>query len=436
MKRILSILILLPFLLNGQDTIITNSDPVKNYISLCNKRDTPMPKKHHLYTTSYLTVESDDLNSSFLNSMLFGGFITDEMKDKSINSGDESNQINAEITNGIRYEYIIYKLNSYYFQFSDVNLINSSFDDDVLKLTFHGNYDYQEETLDFSNTVIRADRYQQYKFGYIYNIQKKDNLWQINTALSYLNGNHHAQINIKEATLYTSELGTSLDLNYDINAMMTDTSNMSVFAGNGKGVAMDLSIYLNRGTNDYGIRIRDLGYINWNKNSIITNTDSSFTFMGVEVQDFNNLPEFNDSIMDISFNSNKTNFRSFIPARITLFYNKNLDHKYFKNLLISSHSRWQPYEVKGDINWNLYNRGFSESGYTSSWDVSTNIDLTYLYAKVGFSVGGFTDETKIHFALSDKKGFFTIGTYHLNELLLFEKDRTSMSGYIKFSTRF
>ena len=151
---------------------------------------------------------------------------------------------------------------------------------------------------------------------------------------------------------------------------------------------------------------------------------------------FNNLPEFNDSIIDISFNNNKTNFRSFIPARLTLSYIRNLDHKYFKNILIASHSRWQPYEVKDGVNWDLFNRGFAESGYVTSFDVSTNIDLTYLYSTLGFSVGGFTDETKIHFALSNKKGFFTIGTYHLNELLLFEKDRTSMSGYIILSTRF
>ena len=392
---------------------------------------------HNIKMINYITVESDDLNTNFLNTMLYGGFITDEMKDNWINQGDDNNRLNAELTNRFEYSYSTNQLNSYYFQFSDVNLINSSFNDDVLKLTFHGNYDYQEETLDFSNTVIRADRYQQYKFGYNHPIYIRENLWQINTALSYLNGNHHVQFNVNEGTLYTSALGTSLDLNYDINAMMTDTSNLSVFAGNGKGVALDFSIYVNKGLNKtYGIKIRDLGYINWNENSVIANTDSSFTFMGVEVEDFNNLPEFNDSIMDISFNSNKTNFRSFIPARITLIYNRNLDHKYFKNLLIASHSRWRPYEVKGGINWDLFNSGFAESGYVTSWNVSTNIDLTYLYSTVGFSVGGFTDETKIHFALSDKKGIFSIGTYHLNELLLFKEDRTSMSGYIILSTRF
>jgi hypothetical protein len=407
------------------------------FISFAQEIDT---NHHNITMNNYFTIESDDLNTSFLNTMLFGGFITDEMKDNWINNGDDNNRLNAELTNSIEYKYSTDKLNSYYFQLSDVNLINSSFKDDLLKLVFHGNYDYQEETLDFSNTVIRADRYQQYKFGYNHPIYIKGNLWQINTALSYLNGSHHAQLNINEGTLYTSALGTSLDLNYDINAMMTDTSNLSVFAGNGKGVALDLSIYLDIGAvcegHGYAIEIRDLGYINWNENSIIANTDSNFTFMGIEIEDFNNLPEFNDSIMDISFNNNKTNFRSFIPTKITLSYWKYLNHQYFESLLIQSHSRWQPYEVKGGINWDLYNRGFSESGYVTSWDVSTNIDLTYLYATLGFSVGGFTDATKIHFALSDKKGFFTIGTYHLNELLLFEEDRTSMSGYIILSTRF
>ena len=82
----------------------------------------------------------------------------------------------------------------------------------------------------------------------------------------------------------------------------------------------------------------------------------------------------------------------------------------------------------------LFNWGFAESGYVSSWDVRTNIDLTYLYSTVGFSVGGFTDQTKVYFSLSDKKGMFSIGTYHLNEL--FKQDKTSMSGYIKLSTRF
>jgi len=412
-KRIICLFIILPLLSNAQTDI----------------------NRHSIRVNNYITIESDDLDTEFLNMMLFGGFITDDMKDNWINKGDDNNRLNAELTNKIEYKYSPNQLTSYYFEFADINLINSSFKDDLLKLVLHGNYNYQDETLDFSNTVIRADRYQQYKFGYNYHIFQKEKVFAINTAISYLRGNHHAQFNINRGTLHTSNLGTDLDLDYNIKSMITDTSKFSIFNGNGNGVAMDFSIYFNKGLKEsYGFKIRDLGYISWNNNSIISNTDSSFNFTGIELEDLNNLTQFNDSIMNISFNNTKKKFRSFIPARITLSYRRDLEHKYFQTLFIASHSRWQPYEVKGGVDWNLFTRGFSESGYNTSLDIMTNIDLTYLYSTIGFSVGGFTDETNIHFALSDKKHLFTIGTYHLNELL--KEDKTSISGYITLSKRF
>jgi len=398
------------------------------------QNSTPEFGPHYLNVNSYISIEADNLNTNFLNTMLYGGFITDEMKNNWVNSGDKTNRINAELTNGFGYRYTTKKYSNYYFQFSDVNQINSSFTDDLLKLTFHGNYNYQGDTLDFSNTILRASRYQQYKFGYGFSLFHKENIWTVNTSLSYLVGNHHAQLNVNNGSLYTAETGTSLDIKYDINAMMTDSSDLSLFAGNGNGIAMDFVLSYTKDYNTFGIHIRNLGYINWNENSIIANTDSSFNFTGIEVNNFNSLPEFNDSIMDISFSQNTSSFRSFIPARITLSYSKTLYHKYFNSISIFSHSRWQPYQVKGGLNWDLFHRGFKESGYTSSLDVSSNIDLKYINSTIGFNMGGFTDETKILLTLSDKKGILTIGTYHLNEL--FKKDKTSLSAFIQLQTRF
>ena len=53
--------------------------------------------------------------------------------------------------------------------------------DDLLKLSFYGNYDYQGDTLDFSETSIRIDRYQQYKLGYNFNMFKNNISWNIKT---------------------------------------------------------------------------------------------------------------------------------------------------------------------------------------------------------------------------------------------------------------
>ena len=121
------------------------------------------------------------------------------------------------------------------------------------------------------------------------------------------------QLNIDKGSLYTSETGTSLDLNYHIKNMMTDTSDFSPFIGNGNGISMDLSLKITKETDIWEMKIRDLGYIKWKKNSITNITDNNLTFSGLEIQDFNNLPEFNDSILDISFNQQTSSFRSFIP---------------------------------------------------------------------------------------------------------------------------
>ena len=95
--------------------------------------------------------------------------------------------------------------------------------------------------------------------------------------------------------------------------MMTDTSNFSPFIGNGNGIAMDFLLRITKEIDIWEMSIRDLGYIKWNKNSIINNTENNLTFTGVEIEDFNNLPDFNDSILDISFDQQTKSFRSFIP---------------------------------------------------------------------------------------------------------------------------
>lgn len=395
----------------------------------------PKIKQNTIGFCSYISIQSDDLNTNFLNTMLYGGFITNSMKDNWINSGDEDNRLNAEIINGFNYNFRNQNNSILYLQITDVNNLNSSFKDDLLKLTFHGNFDYQGDTLDFSETIIRIDRYQQYKLGYNFNLFTNNIKWNINTAISYLNGNHHAQLNIDYGSLYTGEEGTSLDINYDINTMMTDTSNLSPFAGNGKGIAMDFSLeLLDVENNTFGIQIRDLGFIKWNTNSIINNTDSNFIFSGLEIDEFNNLPEFNDSILDISFIEKNSTFRSFIPAKITLSYNKLLNHNIFKSIWFATHSRWQPYYVKGGIDIDLFNRGLEESGYKSSLNVITNIDARLFYTAIGFIRGGFTDKTDLYFSISDKKGNFKLGTYHLNEF--FNKEKSSASIYFTLTTRF
>ena len=192
--------------------------------------------KHSIEWNTNLLFESSSLDKSFLNTMLYGGYITDSMKSKWINAGGDNNVLYSEISNGLSYTYR-FKKKSIGFQFADRNILNASFTDDLLRLGFEGNFNYQNETLDFSNTNIRADRFQQYKLDYTLNF----NTTSITIGGSFLAGNHHASFIVNNGSLFTDTNGIRLDANYDIHSFVTDTSSFDPFARNGSGLAFDFS---------------------------------------------------------------------------------------------------------------------------------------------------------------------------------------------------
>lgn len=391
-------------------------------------------KHNTIQLNSHISLESNNLNTNLLNTLLYGGYIDDEMKDNWINTGNKNNKLNSEFINGIRYIFQNKNNRYFYLQISDINNLSSNFTDDFLKLILYGNFNYQGDTLDFSNTSIRINRYQQYKFGYNFNIIKDKTNYNIGAALAYLSGNHYMQLNIDEGNLYTHEMGTSLDINYDIKTMMTDTSNFSPFTNNGNGVSLDFSLHINKEDNIIGVHMRDLGFIKWKKNSIINNTDSSFRFSGIEIEDFNNVTTFNDSILDITFSKQNNYFRSFIPSKITFSYNKILDHKILKNIWIATHTIWQPLYVEGGINTDLIYRGFKESVYDNSLEVISNLNIELINVNLGFRNSGISEKTNLILEISDNKEIIKVGTFHLNEF--FNKDKNSSSLYFSLTARF
>ena len=134
--------------------------------------------KHKITWESNFILESNSLDRSFLNSMLYGGYITDNMKSKWIDSGDKNNIIYAEIRNGLSYNYN-FKKQSIGFSLADINSLNASFTDDLLSIGFKGNFYNQDKTLDFAGTSLRSDRFQQYKIKYV-------NSQQFSTAKSQI----------------------------------------------------------------------------------------------------------------------------------------------------------------------------------------------------------------------------------------------------------
>ena len=391
--------------------------------------------EHELRWNTNLQLESNNLNQGFLNSMTNGTFITNEMVDNWINNSTGNNNIiNSEVINS--FEYLI-KFDSLHIGISiaDNNLLNSSFSDDLLKFAFKGNFLYQDVNLDFGGTNLRASRYQQYKltFGKVYNKYK------FSSSISYLTGNHHLSYIIKQGNLYTAPYGSYLDIAYNINAFVTDTSNFSIFANNGNGLAFDFITDINIQKYNIHFSLTNLGYINWSKSSITFAADSSFNFDGILIDDIFN---FNDSILENSTElddlpDTKNNiFKSYIPANINFNITGSSKFKYLKQYTLGIIAKWQPYSDNKPLSFSKINQGFKESNFKTLYFINSIIQTKYCDMIPKISYGGYSDKANIGLAFSKgKKNKIIIGTHHLQELLNSDQS-TSLSFYLKLIKSF
>ena len=389
---------------------------------------------HTAEWNSNFLFESNGLDKSFLNSMLYGGYISSEMKAEWINLGSKNNIIHSEISNGLSYNYYFKKQNIG-FCFADRNLLNSRFTDDVLRIGFEGNYNYQDESLFFDNTNIRTDRFQQYKIRYGTAINKVN----IQSAISYLAGNHHLSYLLEKGSLYTAPFGTSLNIEYDMNAFVTDTSNFSAFAQNGNGLAIDFSTDFRIKEYDIHISIIDLGFIMWKPSSIILANDSNFNFQGIEVED---IFSFNDSVLEANninneaLRTNNASFKSYIPATFHFKLSGYGDYKYLKKYTLGIQGKWQPYLDNTPLSLKKIEQGLKESNFNTLYYIQSVYSAKFYDVIPTLSHGGYSSNTNLGLALSKgKKNNFTIGTYHLEDILKNSKAQ-SVSIYFKIKFQF
>jgi hypothetical protein len=390
--------------------------------------------KHSIEWNTNLLFESSSLDKSFLNTMLYGGYITDSMKTKWINAGGDNNVLYSEISNGLSYTYR-FKKQSIGFQFADMNILNANFTDDLLRLGFEGNFHHQDKTLDFGGTSIRADRFQQYTFTY--GTQIKD--VSISTSLSYLAGNHHLSYIIEKGSLYTAPFGTSLDIAYDMSAFVTDTASLNPMAHNGNGLALGISTDFKYKEHDIHLSFTDLGFIMWNPESITLATDSNFSFSGIEIED---IFSFNDSLLEINnpkddFPSTKNSaFKSYIPATFHLSVSGCGDYKYLKNYTLGVQGKWQPYLDNTPLSFAKIGQGFKESNFATLYYIQSVFKAKYCNVIPTLSHGGYSGNTNVGLALSrGKKHNFTVGTQHLEDVVN-KKKAKAVSVYFNIKLQF
>jgi hypothetical protein len=410
MKKILIILLIVPHILLAQTKL----------------------NKHSIEWNTNLLFESSSLDKSFLNTMLYGGHITDVTKTNWINAGGNNNVLYSEITNGLSYS-LERNNNTFGFSFKDRNILNTSFTDDLLRLAFEGNFYYQDKTLDFGGTSIRADRFQQYTLSYATRFKQV----KVSTSVSFLSGSHHLSYIIEKGSLYTAPFGTSLDIAYDINAFVSDTASLNPFENNGNGLSFGLSTEFQFKEHKIHFSFSDLGFIMWDPTSITLAADSNFAFSGIEIDDFYS---FNDSLIDVNnstddiLRTNNASFKSYIPATFHFSFSGYGDYKYLKKYTLGIQGKWQPYLDNTPLSFSKIGQGFKESNFKTLYYMQSIFNIKYCDVIPTLSYGGYSSDTNLGLALSKgKKHNFTIGTHHFEDVL---KSNSAKALSVYFNIKF
>ena len=384
--------------------------------------------KHEIIWNSNFSYESNLLSTQEIYNLFDGNKLTDTEKNSIIDL-EYNNNLFLDLTNSISYKNLKY---NFEINISDNNFLNSNLSDDFLKLLLKGNEDYQNDTLDLSNTSIRANRYQQYKIKY--NFINKN--YSINTGISYLSGNYNTTLIINEGYLFTQPLGQQLNLDYNILANITDTNKINTFRNNGHGICLDLNINIQIKNYILELYVQDLGFIKWNKNDINYIADSTILFNGLET---NNIFEINDSIIDYNIEDYADNisskFKSYIPAKLGFSITHNLNNNIFQLIRYGINLRWQPYEDNQQISLSKLKQGINESNYTPLlWLTGTKTNK-HLDIHPSISYGGYNSDINVGLAISrGKKNKLILGTQHLEDLL--EWDNTNeLNFYISISKK-
>ena len=422
MRNLLYLIFILtfPILLFSQDTITS-----QNIIS---------------YRSSII-IESNSLNIDFGNRLFFGGYIKNSQKSDWISKLDEKNILFSEISNKISFSKEFNK-NTILLSLTDRNLARMSFTDDLMKIILLGNYNFQDETINFNNTNFTLNRFQQIKFGYerTFNVNQNDLIFK--TAFSYLNGNHHLSFVSEKGSFYTASYGLYNELEYDIDAFATDTSNFNFFENNGNGTTFDFLVSYKTSDKKFTIYLSDLGYINWKESAFKYFTDTSFSFYGIVIDD---LLEFNDSIIDaesdkfledIYINAKKGRKKSYIPADFGFSIELLLQDNFFKKYTTGINLRWQPHRDNNNLSIDKVLQGYFESDYSPYFYIRAFKEIKYFLIMPQIAIGGYTKKFSLGITtIIGKKLPLQIGLNHLENIFKGNQSQ-ALSVYLQISKGF
>ena len=251
---------------------------------------------------------SSIFDNEFIDIFRFGGFIDNEMKDEALSNSKKINYFGGEGSFGISFSDPIHKLFGDWGYYVDISSNISGavqFTDDLYELAFYGNKSNAGDTSFIGQTGFHSRIFKKFAAGIDNN--------KLKIGLSFLSFSNYNQGLVQSGYSFTDSLGSSISL--DINGSQVQSNNVLKHVGS--GFALDFEYRLSQELtakdsshskeNIIIIGIKNIGIYVSQKNSILTDVDTTYNYSGFDVSSISsfgnsiiNQQELTDSIRLIS----------------------------------------------------------------------------------------------------------------------------------------
>ena len=282
------------------------------------QHDTLLDRKHEIIFSGTGDYASTSLHKSLTNKLLFGGEITDDIKEKSLKLHRGINRFGLDLNSEIEYRNYttnLFKKNTWGFvvKAGYFSFINALYSQDLYELTFYGNQNYLGDTASLSGTKFSSLTYQKMGFGWL------DKKSKSTVSLNLYSMNRYTSANLSNTEIYQSSNIDTLAISYNGSAQFSDSPNL--FAGIGVGLDADFRFSIptkNSTPMYYQFLAKNIGVATYNNPLTNYTADTSITFTGLSFDQVLNGSSFLDSnysILDtIGIQKRESNPVIFLPG--------------------------------------------------------------------------------------------------------------------------
>lgn len=250
--------------------------------------DTLIEPKQELILTGIGDVSSTALGFDIANKFLFGGQITTEMKDKSLERHRSMNRFGSDAN--VELEYRNYKaklFKSEEFGFlvkaGMYNFNQMIYSKDVFQLAMYGNEGFLGDTANLSGTRFKSTTFQKIGFGLI------DKFSKSSVTLNLVGLNNSTSINLDRMEMYQSAGADTLKLAYTGDYNFYDNAAFL----KGIGVALDFDIRFNSKNKKgdavyFQVMGRNLGFVSAINSQSTYSSNSKVAYTGFSYNEITN----------------------------------------------------------------------------------------------------------------------------------------------------